>query len=133
MAAHLAHEVLLAASAKSSSSAAEAALAVGAKQIMSERFADPRFDLSGLATRLGVHRSSLFRRFIATYGVKPSLYLLNLRLQHGLRLIQNSALTVEEIALRSGFADANYFARSIRKATGRTPGAIRALKSRLDS
>lgn len=125
-AAQCAHAILLAASATTSVPAVQETLATKAKALMDESFADPTFDLAHLAACLGVHRSTLFRRFMDAYHVKPSHYLLSLRLQFGLNLVQNTALPIQEVALKAGFADANYFTRAIRQSTGRPPSSFRS-------
>lgn len=124
-AARHAHDILLAASATSPASTPEGTLADRARLLMEENFADPRFDMTALASRLQVHRSTLFRRFLAAYAITPSAHLLNLRLQRGLALLQTTALPVQEIAVLAGFTDPGYFSRAIRKATGRPPGRFR--------
>jgi len=96
-----------------------------AKRMMEEEFMDPAFDVNGMAERLNVHRSTLFRHFTAAYHHKPSLYLLNLRLHRGLHLLQNTEIPIQEVALACGFSDASYFARSVRKATGKSPSGLR--------
>ncbi len=124
-AARHAHDILVAASATSRAAPPEGALADRARRLMEEHFADPRFDLTALADRLQVHRSTLFRRFFEAYAITPSNHLLNLRLQRGLTLLQTTALPVQEIAVLAGFTDPGYFSRAIRKATGRPPGRFR--------
>lgn len=124
-AARHAHDILLAASMTSPGAPPEGTLADRAKRLMEESFANPLFDMTALAERLHVHRSTLFRRFVAAYAITPSSHLLNLRLQRGLTLLQTTSLPVQEIAIRAGFTDPGYFSRAIRKTTGRPPGRFR--------
>ncbi|AHF90419.1 AraC family transcriptional regulator [Opitutaceae bacterium TAV5] len=123
-AAHLAHALLLAASAKTSPSAPDS-LPARARALMDRLFTDPAVGVTELAERLRVHRSTLFRRFAASHGLKPSTYLHNLRVQHGLALLRETGAPIHEVALASGFADANYFSRAIREATGLSPREFR--------
>jgi AraC family transcriptional regulator len=121
-----AHAILLAASASRPDARAPSSMSAQARAMMDANHADPSYDVNAIAGRLGVHRSTLFRHFNDVYNVTPSAYLLHIRLDHGIRLLQNTALPIHAIARAVGFADANYFARAIRKATGRTPRSFRS-------
>jgi AraC-like DNA-binding protein len=123
-AAHLAHALLIKASSraplpKPSSPATQA------KQVMDERFHDPLFDIARISRELKVHRTTLFRLFHRQYGLTPSRYLQNIRLQKALAMLRQTPLPVQEIAERCGFSDPNYLARCVRRATGRNPREFR--------
>lgn len=124
-AAHLAHALLMAASARTGP-VEPGSLSAKAKTLMERRFTDPKVGVDMLAAQLRVHRTTLFRQFVASYGQKPSAYLHNLRVQRGLTLLRESASPIHEVARASGFADANYFSRAIREATGLSPSEFRA-------
>lgn len=92
---------------------------------IARRWSDPAFGIAGLAADLATHRSRLSRAFARTVGVPPSVHLLQLRLSRAAVLLRTTALPVQRVAERCGFADASYFARSFRTAFGRSPGSYR--------
>ena len=86
---------------------------------------DASFNLDTLVERTGLHRTTLFRAFQSAFGVAPSDYLQHLRVQRALRLLKTTVLPVSTVAEQAGFADANYFSRRIRHATGQSPREFR--------
>ena len=76
-----------------------------------------------------IHRVQLSRNFSQQFGVTISGYLRNLRLQKGLELLRETRLTIEGIALSSGFASADYFGKVFRHQLGIAPGQYRELYS----
>lgn len=85
------------------------------------------YGVEELAEQLGVTKSHLIRTFTAVVGQPPGRYLNEVRLHAAKSLLQNRAYTLEMIASLCGFAGANYFCRTFKKATGHTPSAWRAL------
>lgn len=65
------------------------------------------------------------RHFQAVYGQSPKAYLASVRIREGVRLLEQSALTVTEIALMLGYASAQHFSTDCRKHTGQCPRDIR--------
>ena len=121
-----AYAILLEASSANAATRTGGSLAARARKCMEERFRDFRFSVDSLADELGTHRSTLFRQFREVYGLAPSTFISNLRIQYALSLLTDSTCSIDEVSTRSGFADANYFARCIRKSTGLSPRAVRA-------
>lgn len=102
------------------------AIAEHALQLVQARWADPAFGIAALAARCRAHRSSLSRRFARAHGMPPADYLADLRVRNALSLLHSTTLPVAEIARRCGFADPAYFARLVRRRTGRSPRVFRA-------
>lgn len=73
-------------------------------------------------------RANLFRYFKTYFHTTPLKYLQNIRIQHAAGLLENSALSISEIAAASGFADSAYFARQFQALTGTTPSRFRKKK-----
>ncbi len=68
------------------------------------------------------------RLFSSVYNTTPQKYLTNVRLRTACKLLRESNLSITEVALRSGFGDANYFSRAFRKAMDVTPTQFRQEK-----
>jgi len=122
-----AYDLVLEASAQGS---AEGGVGEGAAErayrLLQRRFGDPRFGVAELESSLGIHRATLFRQCRKRFGKSPSELLIRLRLERGAALLRDTSLPVGEVALLSGFADANYFAKAIRRWRGRSPSELRA-------
>jgi len=48
-----------------------------------------------------------------------------MRLRHAQRLLQQSPLSISEIAFATGFSSASHFSRALKEMTGKPPGAFR--------
>lgn len=121
---HLAHSLLL----NLSSGSVEPRVsspAIHAKQIIDKSCHDPLVGVSEIADRIGIHRTTLFRLFQQQFGLTPSRYLQNLRMQKALSMLRGTVLPIQEVGRLCGFADPNYFSRSVRRATGMNPREFR--------
>jgi AraC-like DNA-binding protein len=81
--------------------------------------------VSRAATQTGFSReyaSRLHRRWL---GLSPRTMRTEERLRRALALLVETSLPLAEVAVEARFADQAHLTRTIRAATGRTPGAIR--------
>lgn len=78
-----------------------------------------------LAKELQIHRSQLTRQFKKELGMSPIEFLISRRVQKGLSLLEESRLTIKEIAKLCGYQQPDYFAKAIRAMTGLRPGQIK--------
>jgi AraC family carnitine catabolism transcriptional activator len=74
-----------------------------------------------LARNVGITRRQLERLFQASMGESPAGFYLNLRLERGRQLLQQTDLSIMEVSLASGFESSSYFARCYRKRFQRLP------------
>ena len=81
--------------------------------------------VSELARRVGLSPRQLERRFQAVLGVSPAGAYRELRLRYAAWLLDNTALSVTDVAVESGFADGAHFSRQFRQAYGRPPSLHR--------
>ena len=95
------------------------------KQILVERYTDPDFQLSTSFQEIGFCRDHLRRCFKKETGKTPHEFLLQLRMEHARRLLEeqhrDAPLTIREIALLSGFSDPYHFSNTFKRRTGMTP------------
>jgi len=112
---------LIAAAAAQSRALRQSPIVEAARTILETEWYDPALDITTLAARLRLHRSSFTRQFTEEHGLSPSQYLIRLRLGHALSLLQQTALPIKAIAHRCGFSSANYFARTFRRTQHMTP------------
>jgi AraC-like DNA-binding protein len=82
--------------------------------------------LADLAKMAHMSQSHLLTVFRKATGQTPIDYLVRLRIQRAMELIQKSDHSITEIAFAVGFNDSNYFARQFRKVAGIPPRQFRA-------
>jgi AraC-like DNA-binding protein len=73
----------------------------------------------------GLSTSHLCQSFRSMVGRPPLAYLIDLRLQHAVRLLRESDLSIKEVSNAVGFGDANYFSRLFRKRFKRSPRSFK--------
>jgi len=85
--------------------------------------ADPchPWSLKELGDRHGVSREHLSRRFRERVGMPPATWLRRARLEKVRGLLEDSELTVDEIAHQCGIGSGHTLARLLRRETGRSP------------
>jgi AraC-like DNA-binding protein len=89
-----------------------------------EHLHDP-IGVDDMAKAAKLSRFHFTRQFYESRGITPGRFLAELRLQEASRLVQDSNLSVKDIARRCGFSDANYLCKVFRKSFGVSPGAFR--------
>lgn len=97
-----------------------------ARDLIRKNFSHPEINVSTLAELLHVHRITLNRLFMKTYGISPGKYLNSVRLQEGIRLLTETADPVKEVAKQCGYASAGYFTKVLQRQTGHTPRSLRS-------
>jgi AraC-like DNA-binding protein len=93
--------------------------------ILEAHFADEGFGNVQLASRLHISESQLFRKLKALTGQSTALFIRSYRLHKGKEKLENTQLTVSEIAYEVGFSDPAYFSRTFAQEFGVSPNAIR--------
>ncbi len=83
------------------------------------------YTLQHFEDRFGVSRYRLCREYRSAFGISPISDLSRTRIENARKLLQETALSVQEIGMRTGFFDTNNFIRIFKKNTGQTPGQFR--------
>ncbi len=81
--------------------------------------------IDDLARRASYTVRHFGREFRKIYGTSPIDRVLGLRLDHAAGLLQETDLSVAEIASQSGFRDSNYFSRQFRRRFNLSPREFR--------
>lgn len=79
-------------------------------------------ELAGLS---GYSERQFFRVFKSVFQTTPVLYIAGLRMKKAKHLLQNTSLSIGEVAFQCGYDDQNYFSRIFRKYTGSSPSTYR--------
>ncbi|RYG32446.1 AraC family transcriptional regulator [bacterium] len=82
-------------------------------------------DMGRIAQDLGISRSTLYGYFKRVLGRPPQEVLDGIRLKHAVHLLRHSKLSVEDVALGSGYCSASHLGRKLRKALGKTARQVR--------
>lgn len=78
-----------------------------------------------IAAYVGIERTYLYRIFKRELGISPSKYLTDVRLKSAIGLMEHSELSVNEIAVSSGFYDISHFTKAFTSKYGVSPGKYR--------
>lgn len=103
----------------------ERSIAVENAISLSASGASQALDVGRLAAAAGYSRHHFSRLFSASEGVSPGRYLVRLRLNEALRMLEHTDDPIKQIAHRCGFADPNYFSKAFRRVFGISPRDVR--------
>jgi transcriptional regulator GlxA family with amidase domain len=81
--------------------------------------------VAGAARRAGLSREYASRLHRRCLGLPPSAVRAEERLRRALALLADTRMPLSQVAIEAGFADQAHLTRTIRTATGRTPGDLR--------
>jgi len=89
---------------------------------------DKPLPVSELAKASGLSRAHFSRVFAESEGVPPAEFVLQQRMQRAAKLLTKAAfIPVKEVAIMSGFDDANYSAKVFRRIYGINPTELRTI------
>ena len=98
-----------------------------ALRLISEGVADHE-GIPGVAHRLGVSERHLRRLFVAELGAAPGAVARTHRAQLARRLIEESSLSLSDVALASGFTSLRRFNTTVKEVFQQTPSEIRGAR-----
>jgi AraC-like DNA-binding protein len=93
-------------------------------EIIRRDFAKPLL-IEDLARSCGQSLRQLQRRFQNAFGISPQEFLIKTRVLAAVRMLEETSLTIGEIAQRCGFVDASSFTQHFRRRLGKSPGTYR--------
>ena len=80
---------------------------------------------SDLAANLAINERYLTRCFHDETGLTPFTYLLRCRLKQARKLLEDTPMSITDVALATGFSDSSHFCRTFQKELGLSPSAYR--------
>lgn len=102
---------------------------VRCRRLVHEGLGDPRLSVASLAGRLGCSADYLSHLFRTVRGEKLTAYIEEQRLNRAAELLQQTAMSVKEVAWSSGYANQSYFIRCFRRRWDKSPGEWRNASS----
>ncbi len=91
-----------------------------------EQHLDEPLSIIQLANEIGLSIRRLEHLFSQTLNTSPCHYYLHLRLQAARRLVVDTRLSIQEIAVRTGFTSLSSFSRRFKQHFGKTASAFRS-------
>ncbi|EAQ45234.1 Transcriptional Regulator, AraC family protein [Roseobacter sp. MED193] len=89
---------------------------------------DRTITVDQLAAEAGMSSSHFARLFKETLGSTPMQYVMAYRIEQAIRMMEDTARPLGDIALACGFADQAHFTRSFKQVVGQTPRTHRVAK-----
>lgn len=89
------------------------------------RHPERSWTVATLARLAGMSRATFARRFRERLGAPPLRYLTRARLDQAARLLRDTDMGLEQIAVQVGYADASSLSRAFQRELGQAPGAYR--------
>lgn len=86
---------------------------------------DKTITVDELASEAGMSKSRFNRVFKETLGATPMQYVMAYRIEQSVKMLDDPARPLGEIAFACGFADQAHFSRSFKQVTGKSPRAYR--------
>lgn len=93
---------------------------------INRHLADPDYSIEMLCSEVGVSRTGLHRKLKEKTNQSASVFIRNVRLKQGEKLLLETNLRIAEIAVRVGFKQVSYFIDSFKNLYGVTPTEFRA-------
>lgn len=103
---------------------------VGAAAALMRRHLERPLSIGDAAARLGVSQRALEAHFRDAIGVTPRAVYQRIRLAEARRLVEQTRLSIAEIADRCGYADAAAMTRAFKAAYGAPPRRVRQTSQR---
>lgn len=83
-----------------------------------------KFSAGNLYKPLGCSKSKLYRKIVFLTGRSPNDFIINYRLNEALKLFEQNAGNVSEIAFNTGFSSLSYFSKCFQKKYGCLPSSL---------
>lgn len=96
-----------------------------AEVVILEHISNEQFGVSELADLMHMSRSNLLRKIKKQTELSASQFIRQVRLQKGMKLLEETELTVSEISYQVGFGNNSYFIKCFREHYGYAPGEVR--------
>ena len=95
------------------------------EKIVVDNLQNQSFEITELASQVGISRSSLQRKIKKTVNMSPSEFIREIRLKKAVALLNSDEYNIDEIAVIVGFNSTSYFIRSFKKKYEMTPTAYK--------
>lgn len=102
------------------------------KKLVKERLSGP-ITIDDLVRGTDLSRDHFIRLFRRQTGITPYQYIISARVKHAGELLEQTDMSIAQIAQHSGFADQVHLTRTFQRHFGEAPGAYRRKTRNIDS
>jgi len=86
-----------------------------------ENMDDPELSIDGIASFIGLSRSSMFKKIKSLTGLAPIDFIKEIRLQRAVQLIETDEFNISQVAYMIGMNDPRYFSKCFKQKYGISP------------
>lgn len=90
-------------------------------EYISEHFLDAKISVDALAAICGISHSYLKKLFVVKFGVPPSKYIIQLKINYACDLLHSKRYTITQISEMCGYRDIYFFSRQFKEYMGISP------------
>ena len=91
------------------------------QQVVEQNLGNEDFSVQQLSEQMAMDRSVLYRRMQVLNLDTPANYIKRIRMEVAARLLRETDLPINEIAMRTGFSNAKYFSVTFKQEFGKSP------------
>ena len=95
------------------------------QQVVEQNIGNEGFSVQQLSEQMAMDRTVLYRRMQVLNLDTPANYIQRIRMEVAARLLRETELPINEIALRTGFSNPKYFSITFKQEFGKSPKAFR--------
>jgi DNA-binding response OmpR family regulator len=92
--------------------------------IVEEHIDNSDFDVDAFVAEMGMSRTALYQKLRALTDLSINEFIINIRLKRAIQLLEDSDLTVSEVAFKVGFSSPSYFGICFKRHFKMSPGAF---------
>ncbi|WP_407431533.1 two-component regulator propeller domain-containing protein [Arcticibacter sp.] len=96
-----------------------------------ENLNNPQLSVEAMARNLSMSRASLYNKILETTGMSPVEFIRSVKLEKAIVLLEQSDLSIAQIAYHVGFSTPNYFARSFKAKYNMVPSEYLANRRKM--
>lgn len=96
-----------------------------ALDVVEKNLSNALFSVEVLADEMNVSRVGLYKRILTLSGYSPSEFIRNIRLKRAAQLLEDTGMTVAEVAYEVGFNNPKVFSKYFRDVFGKIPSEYR--------
>jgi len=94
--------------------------------VLEKHIANAEFSVDDWSREMGLSRTTMYKRVVATTGKTPTGFIRNFRMKRAAQLLEKTKHNVAEVAYMVGFNNPKYFARYFREVFGVLPSVYQA-------
>ncbi|MEN7547412.1 two-component regulator propeller domain-containing protein [Rapidithrix thailandica] len=92
-----------------------------AVSLVEDHLCNEDFDIATMGKELGTSRTQLYRKIKEQTGKTVSEFIKEIKLKHACQLLENTELSISEVAFQSGFKSLSHFSRTFQNSYGVSP------------